>query len=330
MTPALIDASGVRRSCVTELNIDARSRFVSASTCASRARASRRARSSAAPAWRAAASSSCCSWRESGRPRGGRVTVSEPSTEPPTAIGTVIDGPAPAGARGASASAWIAWPSRATSTVHDESPSGSSRSSASSSITRSGTSPENRRVESVASSRASRSRWVARARSSAALPTTIPTTTAIAKNTVAATTSRGSSNRSTRSGSSRIGTSNDASTAAMSPPHNPAPTAATVTDNMNAATTLTAPRSSAGRASISATRVVMTGNRTTRHDKRERTAGRSITGEPYRRAGVASPSSRSSRILHAGEGRLHATFTPGRRPSPVESGSAAPAGGCHP
>ena len=50
VTPALIEASGVRKSWVTELNIAARSWFVSASSCASRARASSRARSSAAAA----------------------------------------------------------------------------------------------------------------------------------------------------------------------------------------------------------------------------------------------------------------------------------------
>ena len=44
VTPALIDASGVRRSWVTDENIAARSWFVSASSCARRARASSRAR----------------------------------------------------------------------------------------------------------------------------------------------------------------------------------------------------------------------------------------------------------------------------------------------
>ncbi len=76
VTPALIEASGVRKSCVTELNIAARSWFVSASSWASRARASSRARSSAAAACFEAASSSRCSCGPSGRrpagvPRGG-------------------------------------------------------------------------------------------------------------------------------------------------------------------------------------------------------------------------------------------------------------------
>ena len=56
--PALIDASGVRRSCVTLENSAARSWLVSASSCAPRTRTSSRARSSASAACFAVASSS--------------------------------------------------------------------------------------------------------------------------------------------------------------------------------------------------------------------------------------------------------------------------------
>ena len=79
VTPALIDASGVRRSCVTDENIAARSWLVSASSWARRARASSRARSSATAACRVAASSSS---RSSPRERTGPARAARPCSVP--------------------------------------------------------------------------------------------------------------------------------------------------------------------------------------------------------------------------------------------------------
>ena len=81
VTPALIDASGVRRSWVTDENIAARSWFVSASSCASRARASSRARSNATAACRVAASKSNRSSRVNGRRPSGRSAIKVPERD---------------------------------------------------------------------------------------------------------------------------------------------------------------------------------------------------------------------------------------------------------
>ena len=182
-------------------------------------------------------------------------------------------------------------------------------------------SPARRVEESIASRRASRSRRAAFARSSAALPTTSPTTSAIAKNTTAATMSRVSSKRSVRSGSSTIGRTIEARTAVNSPPQSPPVTAETVTASMNTATPEAGPTSVVAKASRVATRVAMSPVATARHDRRPHVFAGSIT------AGTLPPASRtftppsSSQILHAGPGIFHATFTRTWRPSPLERGS---------
>ena len=91
VTPALIDASGVRRSCVTLENSAARSRFVSASSCARRTCASNRARSSANAAWRPPPGASRSSPSRPGAPRRSRRSARR-TRRPQIRGGTTSDG----------------------------------------------------------------------------------------------------------------------------------------------------------------------------------------------------------------------------------------------
>jgi len=242
VTPALIDASGVRRSCVTDENIAARSSLVSASSCASRARASSRARSSATAAWRVAASSSSFSRRVNDRARAGRSVVSVPKGTDATTTGRISLGP-PSSTSSRRATALISWPSSTTWTLHIANPNGSISSATNSSSTRSGTSPVSSLLDSRASSRASRSRSVARRRSAAALPTTSPTTAAMARNTTEAITSRSCSNWNPCAGCSIHGNMTEDSNAVTMPAQMPPLTAAIVTASMKIATPAPGPRS---------------------------------------------------------------------------------------
>ena len=152
-----------------------------------------------------------------------------------TTTGITSVGP-PRGTPGRTAFASISWPSSVTDTWQDASPSGSRSTWTNSSSTRSGTSPERSFADRKARSRASRSRRLARSRSSAALPTTRPTTTAIARKTTAAIRSRSCSKPNTRWGDSTIGRAIEASKAATTPAQRPPLTAAIVTERMKIAT----------------------------------------------------------------------------------------------
>ena len=93
VTDALIDASGVRRSCVTLENSAARSWLVSASSCAPRTRTSRRARSIARAACFAVASRSACSVVVNACAPGPRTARTIPSGVSPIVMGTISVGP---------------------------------------------------------------------------------------------------------------------------------------------------------------------------------------------------------------------------------------------
>ena len=94
VTDALIDASGVRRSCVTLENSAARIWLVSASSCALRTRMSSRARSIARAACFAVASRSACSVAVNACAPGPRTARTIPNGISPIAMGTVSIGPA--------------------------------------------------------------------------------------------------------------------------------------------------------------------------------------------------------------------------------------------
>ena len=150
VTPALIEASGGSESCVTELNIAARSWFVSASSCARRARAASGPGRGRGRLLRRGLEREPLLDAE-GTPPVGRSTRSVPNETGPTTSGPPY--PPPGVRPGSTARACSCVPSSSTRTSAETNPNGSSSTRTKSSSTRSGTSPDTSLDERWPSSR---------------------------------------------------------------------------------------------------------------------------------------------------------------------------------
>jgi hypothetical protein len=175
VTPALIDASGVRRSWVTEENRAARIWLISASVRASRAAVSSRDRSTATPIWAATAPSNRWSGSSSAEPAVGTIEMV------PNVLSPATTGMSTAGSSEGLRPSAVTGSSRSSAMTHRDRENRSTATRANSWRTLSSDLPDSSAAVNRFSSRLSCSRRSARARSARIRANRPPTMTATAR-----------------------------------------------------------------------------------------------------------------------------------------------------